>query len=116
MKTNFEYDAHVYDVYDGDTFRAVVDLGFGVTIRRTFRLYGVDTPEMRGDEREEGIRVRDHVRDLILDKDIIIKTHKDKTGKYGRYLAEVICTNESGGQIHLAPHLMGLEMAVELKY
>ena len=116
MKTNFEYDARVYDVYDGDTFKAEVDLGFGVKINQTFRLFGCDTPEMRGEEREQGIIVRDYVRSLILDEQIIIKTHKDKTGKYGRYLAEVTCTNESGGQIHLANHLMGLDMATELTY
>lgn len=116
MKTNFEYDATVYDCYDGDTFKAIVDLGFSTVVKHTFRLYGVDTPEMRGEEKEEGRRVRDYVRSLILEKDVVIVTHRDKTGKYGRYLAEVKCQNESGGPIDLATHLLEKGMAKKLNY
>ncbi|MAP79937.1 MAG: nuclease [Aequorivita sp.] len=55
-----------------------------------FRLYGIDTPELRGEEREEGLKVRDIVREMILDKDVIINSYKDKQEKYGRYLANII--------------------------
>jgi len=86
----YNYKAHIKDVYDGDTVTAVVDLGFLHYQEMKLRLYGIDTPEMRGEEREQGIIVRDIVRDLILDKEVEIHTKKDKQGKYGRYLATIL--------------------------
>ena len=86
----YNYKAHIKAVYDGDTVTAVVDLGFLHYQEMKLRLYGIDTPEMRGEEREQGIIVRDIVRELILDKEVEIHTKKDKQGKYGRYLATII--------------------------
>ena len=54
------------------------------------RLYGIDTPELRGAEKEAGIVVRDLVREMILNKEVEIHSYKDKQGKYGRYLANII--------------------------
>jgi micrococcal nuclease len=85
----YVYRAHVIKVYDGDTITVNIDLGFNISIKEKLRLYGINTPEVRGDEREQGLISRDWLRDLILDKDIIIKTKKDKKGKYGRYLATI---------------------------
>ena len=53
------------------------------------RLLGINTPEVRGKEREAGLVSRDRLRELIDGKDIIIVTHKDKGGKYGRLLATI---------------------------
>ena len=50
---------------------------------------------MRGDEKEEGRRSRDAVREKILDKQILLKTMKDKKGKYGRYLGIVYIGDEN---------------------
>ena len=85
----YTYRAKIIGVYDGDTVTALVQLGFNVTIELKLRLYGIDTPEVRGKNKKEGIKVRDYVRELILNKDVVITTFKDKKGKYGRYLAEV---------------------------
>jgi micrococcal nuclease len=90
MENNFYlYKAVITEVYDGDTCTAQVDLGFNVSFEMKLRLYGIDTPELRLEEREEGLRVRDLVREMILGKKVIIQTHRDRTGKYGRYLAEI---------------------------
>ncbi len=85
----YNYKAHIKAVYDGDTVTAVVDLGFLHYQEMKLRLYGIDTPEMRGEEREEGLVVRDILRGMILDKEVEIHTFKDKQGKYGRYLATI---------------------------
>ena len=86
----YEYRIKVVKVIDGDTVDVDIDLGFGVWMHKErVRLYGIDTPEIRGDERPAGIVSRDRLRELILDKEVIIKTIKDRTGKYGRYLAEI---------------------------
>jgi micrococcal nuclease len=88
----YEYKVkEIIKVYDGDTITVVLDLGFGVYRKEVLRLYGIDTPELRGEEREQGLISRDWLREKLdtdLDK-IIIKTIKDGKGKYGRYLAEI---------------------------
>jgi len=86
----YQYKAKIIDVYDGDTVTAVVDLGFLHFQEMKLRLYGIDTPELRGEEREQGIIVRDILRNMILDKEVIINSYKDKQGKYGRYLATIL--------------------------
>ena len=86
----YTYKAKIIAVYEGDTVTAVVDLGFLHSQEMKLRLYGIDTPEMRGAEKEEGRKVRDIVRSMILDKEVTIRSYKDKQGKYGRYLANII--------------------------
>ena len=76
-------------MYDGDTVTLDISLGFGVTMREKIRLLGINTPEVRGKERELGLISRDRLRELIDYKDVIIVTHKDKGGKYGRLLATI---------------------------
>jgi micrococcal nuclease len=85
----YNYKAHIKDVYDGDTVTAVVDLGFLHYQEMKLRLLGIDTPELRGPEKKQGIVVRDILREMILDKEVEISTRKDKQGKYGRYLATI---------------------------
>jgi micrococcal nuclease len=85
----YEYKAKVIKVYDGDTITANVDLGFKISFTEKFRLVGINAPEIRGEERELGLISRDALRGLILDKEIIICTYKDKKGKYGRYLGDI---------------------------
>jgi micrococcal nuclease len=83
------YKGKVLKVVDGDTVDVEVDLGFGVKITQRFRLYSINAPEMRGDQRERGQAARQFLIDLIADEDIMVKTYKDKQGKYGRYLADL---------------------------
>lgn len=96
---NYNYNSQVVDVYDGDTITALCDLGFGIYTQQKFRLYGIDTPEIRGEERLEGLKVRGIVRDFILDKKVVIKTIKDKKGKYGRYLAIIFLDLDQDGKL-----------------
>ncbi len=86
----YQYKARIIDVYDGDTVTAMVDLGFYHFQQMKFRLYGINTPEIRGEERERGLVVRDIMRAMILDKEVTINSYKDKQEKYGRYLANII--------------------------
>jgi len=88
---DYRYTAIVRRVYDGDTITVDIDLGFNVWWRDvSLRLYGIDTPEIRGEEREEGLRSKQFVVDrLPIGEEIIIETVKDKKEKYGRYLAVV---------------------------
>ena len=86
----YEYRAFVRKVYDGDTITCDIDLGFNMIMRnQKLRLVGINTPEVRGESRPEGLKVRDIVRSRISNKWVTIKTHRDKKGKYGRWLAEI---------------------------
>ena len=94
----FKYNAYVTNVYDGDTITCDIELGFGVKLHsQKVRLYGINTPEVRGDSREEGLKSRYYLRDQILNKNILLETignkktnpDSDKKGKYGRWLGVI---------------------------
>ena len=95
----YHYKAEVIDIYDGDTIRANLDLGFGfVWHEMKFRLHGLDAPEVRGEERHDGLIARDALRVKLAGQDVVIETIKDKTGKYGRYLAIIWVGEENINQ------------------
>lgn len=82
--------ARIIDIYDGDSFTAVVNLGYNVTITEKFRVWGVDTPEIRTKdlaEKEEGLEVRNWVRNQLLGKEVQLSA--EKKGKFGRWLVTV---------------------------
>lgn len=86
----FNYRARVTRVVDGDTLDCDIDLGLNVHIRERIRLYGVDTPETRGADKVRGLEVAEQVSRLLASVEwVTVRTIKDRTGKYGRYLAEV---------------------------
>ena len=92
----YHYRAVITEVYDGDTVTADVDLGFSVWVRgKRLRLARIDTSEVRGDEKEAGLAARDFLRELILEKPIIVHTIRDRKGKFGRYIAELWLDGEN---------------------
>jgi micrococcal nuclease len=105
LKTRYVYYASIYDVYDGDSVTVDVDLGMGVWLNgQKMRLLGINSPELRGDTRQEGIAAREFLVDLIKKYSIVpgkmkvvIKTYKDKKGKYGRWLCEIVGRNHDTG-------------------
>lgn len=94
------YRGLVRSIYDGDTWRIDIDLGFQVWLRnQSVRLYGIDTPEVRGVERPAGIEVRDLLRKTYPpNTEILLESIRDKTGKFGRWLGVIwvgdLCVNE----------------------
>ena len=98
----FWYTAYVVGVYDGDSVTLDVDLGFKIFMRDAkMRLAGIDTAELRGDEREQGLVARDWLRERILNKKVLILTAKDHTDKYGRWLATVFDWDENGNLVNI---------------
>jgi len=86
----YTYKAKITSVYDGDTVTADVDFGFHVWVHgEKLRLNRINTPEVRGAERPQGLISRDWLRERLIGKDVLIRTTKDKKGKYGRYLVEI---------------------------
>jgi len=92
----YAYRALVRKVYDGDTITVDIDLGFDMILRnQKIRLLGINTPEVRGKEREAGLASRNALRERIGNKWIIIKTQQDKKGKYGRWLGTLFIEEEN---------------------
>lgn len=90
----YQYKAECMRVVDGDTLNLRVDLGMNIDHRIRVRLSGIDTPETYGvkkdsEEYKAGIAAKERLEELVMGKDLIIVTEKDKTGKYGRYIATI---------------------------
>ena len=93
----YHYKGFVTSVYDGDSITCDLDLGLNVWLKnQKIRLHGIDTPEIRGEEREMGLISKARVEELILNKEVVIFTHK--TGKYGRWLGTVWFFHEFEGE------------------
>jgi micrococcal nuclease len=102
----YHYRAKVISIYDGDTITVAIDLGFGNTTKEIVRLARINAPEVRGEERNEGLEARDWLRSVIPPcNNIYVSTNKDRTGKYGRYIAEIY-TLEDGNYINLNDELV----------
>jgi micrococcal nuclease len=91
----YEYRARIARVIDGDTVEAEIDLGFHVTLTVTLRLAGINAPETKGTERPRGLAATRYLDSLITDltggtSELTVRTQKDVTEKYGRYLAVLI--------------------------
>lgn len=112
----YNYKAVVTQVYDGDTITVDIDLGLKTWIRdEKIRLHRINAPELRGTERPKGLKSRDFLRSKILNKKIVIQTIKDKKGKYGRYLGEIIF-EENGKEININDLLVKEGFAKYQKY
>lgn len=86
----YNYKGIVTSVYDGDTVTVVLQLGLDVELKnQKLRLYGINTPEMKGATKEKAIAARDYLASLVLNKEVLISTYRDKREKFGRYLAEI---------------------------
>lgn len=91
----YEYQARIVSIYDGDTLRMDVDLGFGIwTANQALRLNRINAPELRKSELA-GLESKKFLQSLLpKDTLVIIKTNKDKEEKYGRMLADVFLEDE----------------------
>jgi micrococcal nuclease len=99
----YEYRCNVVKIIDGDTVDVDIDLGFGVWMRKQrIRMYGIDTPESRTRDLEEkkyGLAAKDFLTGLLDDEGgIVLKTHKDGKGKFGRILGELWRTTNHADQ------------------
>lgn len=83
----YEYRATAIEVHDGDTLKLDVDLGLRTHHIAWFRLSHINAPELKD---AGGAATRDRVKQLVGSQILIIRTTKDKTEKYGRWLCEII--------------------------
>ncbi len=83
----FTYVAMVEKVIDGDTLLVSFDFYCPMSVSQKLRLRGIDCPEI---DTEEGRRAKRFVEARLKGCDfIIVKTYKDRTDKFDRYLADI---------------------------
>jgi micrococcal nuclease len=106
------YRISLVRVIDGDTIVADVNVGLDIWLsNQRIRLLGVNTPEPRGDTKEQGLIVSRFVKSLLQDKPLIIKCFK--RDNFGRLLADVFYLPlEDTVYQSLSELLLNLNMAV----
>ena len=83
----FTYKAAVEKVIDGDTLLVSFDFCCPMSVSQKLRLRGINCPEM---DTEEGKRAKRFVEARLKGCEfIIVKTYKDRTDKFDRYLADI---------------------------
>lgn len=85
------YPASVVRIIDGDTIVCDIELGLDVVlVNQYIRLYQVDTPELTGEEKEEGKIARDWLVERVKNGEVEIEIRPEfgnqGKGKYGRWL------------------------------
>lgn len=87
----FEFPIHsIIKIIDGDSLRLLVDLGFKLRIEADIRINGVDTPEVRGEQKKYGRFVREQVKQWLESRWLggltLLSYELDK---YGRVLGDI---------------------------
>ena len=76
-------------VVDGDTFDLLIDLGYHTFVQKRIRLDGIDTPEVRGEERSKGLVSKAAVEELIGGQQVKVHSLRERD-KYGRNIARIL--------------------------
>lgn len=94
------YGAEILRVVDGDTVEARIDLGFDTHRVEMLRLVGIDAPEITGNEKTEGLKVKAWLESKIAEGETIeVRTIQDKKGSFHRYLAVLFADGENLNQV-----------------
>ena len=84
MKPEYSYHATVQRIVDADTLDLVIDCGFNIKTIQRIRVAGIDAWEVRGPEREKGLKAKEFVESMMsAGTKVIVRTGKDR-GKYSR--------------------------------
>lgn len=112
----YEYNIKLTRIIDGDTVEGMIDLGFGIHVKKKIRLSGIDAPEtrlqrkikdvmQREKEKQMGLMAKAKLRELLKGQSITVKTELDKTGKFGRVLG-TLYTHENETPLNINNFLL----------
>ena len=112
----YEYRIKIVKVIDGDTVDVDIDLGFGVWLKKErVRLFGIDTPESRTRDKEEkkfGLLAKEYLKASLKKGTPILRTRKDKTGKFGRILGELLYIDNEDSYVNINEKMIEEAQAV----
>lgn len=92
-----KFNINLIRAIDGDTYVVDIFIGlYGLVLReRKIRLWkGVDTPEIRGPEKEEGLRYKEYCEGLLTNKRLMLHT-EGELDSFGRLLGDIIIGGET---------------------
>jgi len=99
-----------YRVIDGDTVEVFLDLQFGLTMKTSIRIIGINTPEVRGDrEKKAGLAIKEVVEQWMKERGPLYcqVVKEDKFG--GRFDGRII----SATDYRLSEYLLDNNLAQE---
>ena len=88
----YNYNATCTRVVDGDTVDAMIDLGFGVHVKKRIRLAGIDAPESRTRDKQEkilGLAAKDRLKAMLDGANNVFELESTELGKFGRVLGKL---------------------------
>ena len=94
----YEYKCYTVRVIDGNTIEAQIDLGFNVLVRQRIKLYGINTPDLKSEDKDLAIAAKNKLAELV-GKEFVCETIMNKRGKAGRILGRVFQTDINGNRI-----------------
>lgn len=116
IRDNYIRDVYqIIDIHDGDTFTALVDVGYDDFRKIKFRLKGINTAEMS--DKSKGLRLelakkaKEYVTNILQNKKIRVHSERFEDGGFGRYLATIYYQNEKGEWINLNQELLDKGLA-----
>ena len=94
MSVNYNYNAKVGKVIDGDSVILLVDVGFRLSIEMNIRLTGINAPELNSvDDKERFVarQAKEYLQSLLTPgSKVTIKTSKPRKDKFGKWQAEIV--------------------------
>lgn len=103
---NFDAAVHVWkvkeieSVYDGDTFTCTIDVGiYGMELHhRKIRIWGIDTPEIRGgtdEEKAKAVDARDALGEVLFHEDHQVFLYFMGAYTFGRLVCKVFVQHKT---------------------
>ena len=92
----YNYPFTLTRVIDGDTVVGDIDLGFNIKLtNQRIRLIGINTPEIKGAERPDGLISKKFVEDTVMGKKLRFSSEEAGRDNFGRLLGTVWYMDET---------------------
>ncbi len=109
----YHYKAYVTRVYSGDSCIVNIDLGLDIwTKGLEIKFNHIQVPGAKGNDKPAAQKARDFLRSLILDREVLVRTFKERKGKPSRILVEMVVVTEDGKIVNVNEALVEAGHAV----
>ena len=112
------YKIKDFSNYDGDSFDLTLDFGFDLVMHEKCRIFGLDTPELRGgtpESKKAGYLAKDRATEIVqtmMDDEGAFFLSENYAGKFGRPLGNIVGMID-GVVVNLRDALIAENLGVE---
>lgn len=94
-------DPELLEVYDGDTIRIRIDVGWDLDLKMWIRLQGYNAAEIKGPEKKQGVSARMALEDILTGrKRLIVQSfinkEKDRIKSFERFICQAWVLKNDG--------------------